>query len=154
MDHYIPNSHPSIHTVALFFPFHFPSIPLFSHTIPCEFRVREKSLEEMFCQRIWPAKQYRKFSYNIYFFSPTLSRGEKGEGCLTVTYHSLVCVRVCVLCVRLRLCTHCPSRATVNLCTPVDFPGLFPRFTPLQSPHPHHPSPSAISLWSYVNHGI
>lgn len=67
--------------------------------------------------------------YIYLFFLISLSSGDKGEVCLTVSY----CVCVCV---RLRVWAQCPSRATVNLCTPVDFPGLFPRFKPPPSPLP------------------
>lgn len=70
--------------------------------------------------------------YIYLFFLISLSSGDKGEVCLTVSFHTRALTRsVCVSeCSRLRLWAHCPSRATVNLCTPVDFPGHFPRFKP------------------------
>ena len=85
-------------------------------------------------------------SFYVFFsLSPlySISLGDKGEGCLTVTYQSYVCVRLRVWARRL-------SGATVNLCAPVDFPGLFPRF---KQPHPsstlHHSQPPPPQQYYY-----
>lgn len=49
----------------------------------------EKPLKEMLCQH-WdfdPSSGLESFYIYLFF-----SSGEKGDGCLSVTYHSLVCV--------------------------------------------------------------
>lgn len=119
------HSHPSIHTITLllFFPSHFLSFPPFSHTAPCEFCVRKKATQGNALSAL--RLDLPSGTEKVFIYKNSISSGEKGEGCLTVTYHSFVC-----LCVRRRVYAQCPSRAVENLYTPVDFPGSFPRFKP------------------------
>ena len=116
---------------------------LCSHILSLVIFVWEKSHSRKCCvsTEIWPAEQHRKFSY-FFIFPHSVSSGEKSGGCLTVTYHRLVCVWEAQV---------VPCWANSELVHPCWFPRPVSQvWPPLPSRSLHHITMEACEPWHLI----